>query len=534
MRSRFLSSSRSVVVALILAVGICLPSALAQQAEAAYGGELRIGAIGDIDNMDIVYGPSGIGAGVARRLVFDGLALLNPVTNEYEPRLAESWEILDDGLVWRFHLRQGVMFHNGEELTSDDVKYTFDIARDPAYESPWVSRFAAVADVIAVDKYTVDVILREPVLPPLAFQVWEHNIHPRSAYEADREGFGFAPIGTGPFVPVDWVRGLHMILEANEDYYLGRPFLDRVVLRVIPEPAARLLAFEAGELDLIMDVAVEDVPRLDNTPGLHLFSTAPNNVQFFAFFWNDPLVGGPDNRTVRHAVAHAINEEAVLSLYTGIGAVISKNILPPSTWGYNDGVPTYDYDPERAVELFAEAGWTRDSAGVLRNEAGQPFTIDLLTTPDRLGLLDTAQIIQENLQDVGAAVNIQSYEFTTYFDDMTTGNHQTRVARRNDIRDPDVLRAYFHSGSSLSQNRNAYANEQVDDLLERGLVELDPDAREQLYLEVQAILADDLPSYPMVATPVWLAVRDRFVLPDGMVLSHMADVAHFVRLIHQR
>lgn len=506
----------------------------AQQSEGNFGGELRVGVIGDIDNMDTIYSPTGIGVGTAHRLVYNGLALLNPTTNEYQPRLAESWEILDDGLRWRFHIRQGVLFHNGDELTSDDVKYTFDVARDPQYESPYTARFAPVDDVIAVDRYTLDLVLNRAVLPALATAIWEHYIYPRSVYEADREGFAFAPVGTGPFVPVEWIRGLHMILERNEDYFMGRPYLDRVVLRVMPEPAARLLAFEAGELDLIMDVAFEDVPRLRLEPDFNLFATGPNNVQFFAFFWEDPVVGGPENRTIRHAIAHAINEHATLALYADVGGELSKNILPPSTWAYNDAVPTYDYDPERALDLFAEAGWTRDGAGALRNAAGQQFEINLLTTPDRLGLLDTAQIIQENLQDIGVRVNIQSYEFTTYFSDMTTGNHQTRVARRNDIAEPDLLRTYFHSAAIPAQNRNWYRNDRGDELLLRGLSEPDPDARELLYLEAQQILAEDLPSYPMAATPVWLAARQSFVLPDDLVLSHMVDVTHFIWRFYRR
>lgn len=521
-------------LSLVATILLGLSLTLAQQDEGNFGGTLRVGAIGDIDNLDVIYGPTGIGAGTARRLVFDGLALLNPTTNEYQPRIAESWEILDDGQRWRFHIRQGVVFHNGEPLTSDDVKYTFDVARDPQYESPYTSRFAPVVDVIAVDDYTLDILLDEPVLPALAQDIWQHFIHPRSVYEANREGFGFDPVGTGPFVPVEWIRGLHMILERNEDYFLGRPYLDSVVLRVIPEPAARLLAFEAGELDLIMDIAFEDVPRLRNEPGLHLFATGPNNVQFFAFFWEDPVVGGHENRTLRHAIAHAINEHATLALYSDVGGELSKNILPPSTWGYNDDVPTYDYDPERALELFAEAGWTRDGSGALRNAAGEQLEIDLLTTPDRLGMLDTAQIIQENLQDVGVRVNIQSYEFTTYFNDMTTGNHQTRVARRNDVAEANALRTYFHSSFIPAQNRNWYVNAQVDELLQRGLREQDVEVREQLYHEAQQIMAEDLPSYPMAATPVWLAVRDDFVLPDDLVLSHMVDVTHFIWRVQRR
>lgn len=513
------------VLALAGAVGHL---ALAQGDDGRYGGELRFAVIGDIDNMDAIYAPSGIGVGTAHRLVFDGLALLNPTTGEYQPRLAESWEILDDGMRWRFHLHQGVLFHNGEELTSADVKYTFDVARNPDFESPYISRFASVGDVVAVDRYTVDVVLSSPILPTLAQSVWEHYIHPKSVYEADRAGFADNPVGTGPFIPVEWVRGLQMVLTRNEDYYRGRPYFDRVVLRVMPEPAARLLALEANELDLVMDVAFEDVPRLRRDPNLHLFATGPNNVQLVSFFWEDPLVGGVANKTVRQALAYAIDEGSILALYEDVGGEASKNILPPSTWAYNHNVPTYDFDPERALELFAQEGWTRDASGALRNAAGEQFALSLLTTPDRIGMLDAAQVIQQSLQDIGVAVRIDSFEFTTYFEDMRSGNYQVRVARRNDINDPNLLRTYFHSSTIPAQNRGWYRNDRVDELLEAGLSEQDRDARERLYLEAQEIMADELPSYPIAATPAWLAAQSDIVLPDDMLLSHMVDVTHFV------
>lgn len=525
--------ARRLLLALAFAA-VVGPHAFAQSEDARYGGELRFAVIGDIDNMDAIFAPSGIGVGTAMRLVYNGLALLDPATNEYQPRLAESWEILDGGLRWRFHLRHGVLFHNGEEMTSADVKYTFDVARDPDSGSPYTSRFDDVTDVIAVDPYTLDITLSSPVLPALATSVWEHYIYPKSVYEADQAGFADHPVGTGPFIPVEWERGLQMVLKRNEDYFLGRPYFEKVTLRVMPEPAARILALEAGELDLVMDVAFEDVPRLRADPSLHLFATGPNNIQFISFFWDDPLVGGEANKTIRHALAYAIDEGAVLALYDEVGGAPSKNILPPSIWGYNDDVPTYDYDPERALELFAQEGWKRDADGALRNAAGEQFTLTLLTTPDRLGMLDAAQVIQQSLQDVGIAVHIDSYEFTTYFEDMRTGNYQARVARRNDVNDPDKLRTYFHSTNIPAQNRGWYRNDRVDELLQAGLSEQDTAARKQLYLEAQAILADDLPAYALAATPAWLASRSDIVLPDDMSLSHMVDVTHYVWRMYRK
>lgn len=501
-------------------------------ASAQAGSTLTIAAIAEIANLDAIYAPSSIPAGTAQRLIFDSLARLSPATGEYEPNLAQSWEILDDGARWRFHLTPGVTFHDGSPLTSADVKYTFDVARLPEFESPYQARFDGVVDVIAVDDLTVDVVLAEAVLPTNGVLIWEHYIYPKAVYEADRDAFGFGPIGTGAYKLSSW-NPSEMVLVRHDDYFKGQPAIERVVLRIVPEPAARVLGFEAGELDLIMDVAFEDVPRLRNARGVELFGTNPANVQYLGFNMEDPVVGGEEGRTLRHAIAYATNEQSVLALYADVGGAYTKNMLPPGTWPYNEDVATYDYDPERALELFAEAGWTQDAAGALRNGAGEQLTLSIHTTPDRLGMVDAAQILQENLQDVGVQVNIESYEFTTYFQDIRTLNYQLHLARRNDIVQPDELRTYFHSSNIPSQNRMGYANATMDDLLMRGYSEFDFEAREEIYREVQAILAEDLPAYALAATPVWLGANAGLTFPGGMVLGHMNDVARYIWMVRR-
>lgn len=519
-----------------LALGALAGSvAIAQDDSDNYGGTLRVGVTSELDNLDHIFTPTSIAVGVPQRLIFDGLAVLDRASMQYEPGLAESWEILEDGALWRFELRQDAQFHNGEPVTAHDVKFTMDVARLPEYDSPYQSRFAAVEDVTVIDDHTVEISLHEPVLATLQSDIWEHFIYPRSEYEGNIEGFGLDPVGSGPFRLAEWRRGLDMTLEANEDYFGGRPYLDEVVLTVMPDDQARVLAMDAREIDLDLSVATDDIPRFEANPDLNAFSTEPSNVQFLGFFDEHPQIGGEDNRPVRHAIAHAINEQSVLSLYEAGGGIPTKSMLPPSIWGYNDDLPTYEFDPESAAELFAEAGWTPDDEGVLRDDAGETLSLELLTDSSSPDLMDQAQIIQQNLQDVGVDVTIAPYEFNTYFEYMRSGNFDLRIARRNGIIAADYLYTYFHSSNIPAQNRNWYVNDRLDELLELGRsAGLSDEERLEAYHEAQEILVHDLPSYPMVAVPVWLVSQSDVVWPEDMTLIHTLDVVRHIPNVYLR
>ncbi|MEX2542249.1 MAG: ABC transporter substrate-binding protein, partial [Trueperaceae bacterium] len=523
------------LVVAFLALTMLLPAAFSQGADASYGGTLRIGVTSELDNVDRIFTPTSIAVGVPQRLIFDSLAVLNRATMQYQPRLAESWEIADDGLRWRFNLRRDATFHNGDPVTAEDVKFTMDVARLPEYESPYPARYASVADVVVVDDYTLDMHLNAPVLATLEFDIWEHPIYPKSVYESDVQGFGLDPVGSGPFRLVEWRRGLDMTLEANEDYYGGRPYLDEIVLRVMPDDQARVLAMDAGEIDLDLSVSTDDIPRFRANPDLNAFSTEPSNVQFLGFFDEHPYVGGEENRAVRHAIAHAINEGSILSLYEAAGGVPTKNMLPPAILEYNDDVPTYAFDPDTALSLLEEAGWTQDNEGVLRNDEGEQLSIELLTDSSSPDLLDQAQIIQQNLSDIGVDLEIASFEFNTYFEYMRSGNFDLRIARRNGIIAADYLYTYFHSNNIPVQNRNWYDNPRLDELLETGRsAGISDEERLDAYHEAQEILARDLPSYPMVAVPVWLVSQANVVWPEDMTLIHTLDVIHFIPQVYLR
>ncbi|MBW7884988.1 MAG: ABC transporter substrate-binding protein, partial [Caldilineaceae bacterium] len=252
----------------LLAGAACVPAAAPAETGAApaaptTGGVLRIGLDVDAGTGDPRLARD-TSAFRLRELVFDGLVEVQP---DYSPMpsLALSWENPDD-LTWIFKLRQGVKFHNGDELTAADVKYTFDTILDESFASPSRSFFIPITAVDVIDDYTVQFTLDQPYGPFLSYLTM--GIVPKSVAEADPEGFANSPVGTGPFKFVEWKRGDSITLEANDDYWNGRPKLDGIEIKVVPDNSARVVALEAGDLDLAQSpLSPQDVKRMETTAG---------------------------------------------------------------------------------------------------------------------------------------------------------------------------------------------------------------------------------------------------------------------------
>ncbi len=275
---RVMNNTRRNVVGTILLLAVMVfvtacspaaaPAATAPSGEeaapaAAAGGTLRIGLDVDAGSGDprLMRDTS---AFRLRELVFDGLVEMQP-DYTLAPSLAESWENPDE-LTWIFNLREGVKFHNGDELTAEDVKFTFDTILDEAFASPSRAFFTPIQSIDVVDDYTVQFTLDQPYGPFLSYLTMP--IVPKAVAEADPEAFSNNPIGTGPFKFVEWKRGDSISLAANDDYWNGRPKLDGIELNVVPDNTARVVALESGDLDLVQSpLSPQDVKRMETTEG---------------------------------------------------------------------------------------------------------------------------------------------------------------------------------------------------------------------------------------------------------------------------
>lgn len=415
--------------------------------------------------------------------MFDALIHRDPDGN-LVGRIATAWEPVEE-TTWRFTIREGVTFHNGEPLTAETVKQSIDIYRAP--ESVVASRYRSIESVEVVDERTVDVhtTAPDPFLPN-AFADNGFILPTQYLAEVGVEGFASAPIGSGPYEFDQWVRGDRIIFQANADYWAGVPAIDRVVWRVIPEPAARVAALQAGEVDLIWEIPPIQVALLERDPNIEV-QAIPSPRAVYIGLWADSPVGGGEplrDTRVRQALNYAVNRQAIMqALQRGYGTLISQPIPNSGYNGYNEAIEPYPYDPERARELLAEAGYA------------DGFTIDLLTTARYLSP-EEAQAITADLNAVGVNVRINDVEFGQYITRLVQERSHAPMYALS-IQGTQGIDAYeiysIAIASTGSFNWNKYTNPEIDALVSQMAVEFDPETRAELARQAAQLAHDDPP-----------------------------------------
>lgn len=416
------------------------------------------------------------------QLLFNGLVKKDHAS-QLIPDLAERWET-PTPLTYVFHLRQGVRFHDGTELTADDVKATFDAIRDPTFPSPKQGSFAQIREITVVDRYTVRFDLSEPFAPLLLNLTT--GIVPRAT--ADRLGTEFSahPVGTGPFRFQRWEADARLELRSHPDYFEGLPTLERLVYKILPDPTVRVLELEKGTIDFLQnDIPPDLLPRLESNPRLKVVKAPGTNYAYIGFNLRDPILR---SREVRRALAHAINRPDIIAHVLRGLAMPAEGILPPTHWAYASDVPAYGYDPGRARALLDAAGYPEPGAGVPR------FSLTLKISQNELQKR-IAEALQAQLKAVGIAVTLQSFEWGTFFAQITSGNFQLYTLTWVGVTDPDIFYYIFHHESlpPKGANRGHYIDPDVSTLIERGRRTLDLDGRKGIYRAIQRAVAEDLP-----------------------------------------
>jgi ABC-type transport system substrate-binding protein len=431
--------------------------------------------------------------------VYDCLVLYDLGATTIRPGLAESWDISEDGLTYTFHLRQGVEFHDGDPFNADAVVAWFNSIKEGAPGSQYdATRMVYISDfytnwidaVEKVDDATVNMVLHQPYAPLLAnLAIPKASMISPSALAKGLDALATNPSGTGPFKlarPEDWTRDTQMVLEANPDYWGGAPKVDQLILKVIPEGSSRLQQVETGELDIAWALTPEDVERTRDNPDLVVVEDAGLNTNWVNFNVTlEPFT----SKEVRQALNYAINKEELSEgLYNG-NMVPAGGVLPPVDWAYNPDLKSYPYDPDKATELLATAGY----------DEGNPlsFTFMAYTIPrgynpvgDRL-----ATAIQEYWSEVGVEANIQTAEWTQYRADRGEGKYQCALGGwQGDNGDPDnFLFALLGGPSKGAGNVSFYENPEVDELLNQAVEVSDQEERKKLYQQAEQMMVDDAP-----------------------------------------
>jgi len=412
-------------------------------------------------------------------LLFDPLVTRDAHFN-LQPALAESWEV-PDPLTYIFHLRHGVRFHNGQALTARDVKWTFDSLIAGKIRSAKASTFAPVDRIETPDDYTVIFHLKQP----FASLLWNLSGAAGIVPYGSGEDFNRDPIGSGPFRFVSSQQDRNVIVERNPDYWNSPAKLQRVEFKVIPDATTRALELRKQSADVAINSLVADtVVTLERDRDLSVMEAPGTIYAYLALNLRDPIL--KDVR-VRRAIAYAINVEPIIHYLLRDEARPAYSILPPQHWAYDGDVARYPHDPARARQLLDAAGYAAKN--------GVRFHIAMKTSTEESTRL-LAAVLQQQLREVGIALDIRSFESATFLADVTKGAYQIHSLRWiGGNQDPDIFENLFATASFAPKraNRTFYSNARVDELIREGRSTLDQQKRKAIYDEIQQILAGDLP-----------------------------------------
>lgn len=425
-------------------------------------------------------------------LIFRGLTRFDK-NMDIIPDIADSWEIARNGREIRFHLKQGVKWHDGVELTAEDVVFTYRTVVSPQTATHHSSHFGPVKEVKALDRYTVSVSYSEPY--GSALESWIFGIIPKHILNNDNvhdASFDQAPVGTGPFRLKQWVRGQKLWLESFDGYYDGRPGIKNVFVRIIPDTATQLMELKAGGVD-VMELTPMQYQNEANTGKLASDFIKHRAGSFrYGFLGLNLLDARFRDKMVRQAISHAIDKEAIInSVLMGLGSP-ATGPYPPEVWYYSKNASYFKYDPHKALALLEQAGWKKGTDGILRKD-GSLMSFTILTNYENKEHLKTAQIIQSNLKAIGIRTDIRTLEWQAFRHNVI-GKHdfEAVVLSRAYLWDPDVY-DLWHSSKTKEDDWNflSYKNPEVDLLLERGRQTMARDERRQIYQRVHELLAED-------------------------------------------
>ena len=441
-------------------------------------------------------------AGSVVQQLFDGLVQFDADLNVV-PALATSWSASRDGTTWTFHLRQGVRFHHGREVTAEDVIYSFTRLLDPAVRSPraWLFERVQGAGAFMAGQaerveglqtsapYTLQITLSQPYTPFITvLGMVQAKIVPRDEVERLGAHFGQAPVGTGPFRFGSWVKGQDIILEANAAYFEGRPLLDRLHYRIFPagDHDAIFTAFTNGQLEEA-PVPAHERQRLRSEQRYH-FLRKP--LLATLFLWMNTDTAPLSDVKVRQAINYAINRPAINSTIRQDRFVQAQGILPAGMPGHNPDLPGYDYDLGRAKQLLAAAGYPEGK--------GLPG-LELWSSVASPTAQAEHEAMQRDLQAIGISLALHTTENWQQFNELLGKRPGAlyRYAWFADFPDPDnYLFSLFHSRSA--NNFANYRNPQVDSLLHQAQREIDALKRVQIYRQAEALITADAPTVNLV------------------------------------
>jgi peptide/nickel transport system substrate-binding protein len=417
--------------------------------------------------------------------------------------LAERWEVKKGGKEIIFYLRKNVYWHDGVKFTSKDVKFTYEKLVDPNVRTPYSSDFELIEKCEVIDDYTIKFVYKEPFVP--ALESWGIGIIPEHIFNNPKYDFNThpanrSPIGTGPYKFLKWVTDEKIELVANENYFEGRPYIQKYIFRIIPDQSVQFLELLNESIDSMNLTSEQYYAYSEFFKNYNKFSYPSFSYTYLGFNLKNPLF---KDKKIRQAIAHAINKNEIIN-----GVLLGKGQpatgpFPPQSWAYNPDVKDFEYDLEKAKKLLEECGWFyNNEKKVLQKEVlinGKKQIIDfsftLITNQGNKARQLIAEIIQQQLKKLGIKVDILVLEWSIFINNyIVPRNFDAVILGWSLSRDPDQYSIWHSSQKKPGQyNFVSYENPVVDKLLEQGRKEFNFEKRKKIYQLIHKIIHDDIP-----------------------------------------
>ncbi len=486
---------RLVILVLLLAATVGLPLLTHAQESPRYGGTLIVGAGGDPASLNLAASFSTIDT-LAAAHIYNQLVVSDSELNP-QPDLAESWKISEDGLTYTFNLVKNAVWHDGKPFTSADVKFSLGEVLGKLHPRGSVV-LQVVESIDTPNPHTVVLKLKFPYDPLMKFLGNEGFIIAKHLYENTdilKNPYNVKPVGTGPFVFKEWKRGSHLTLERNPNYFKkGKPYLDRIIVKVVPDASSRMIAFEAKEIDYLyyVNLPTSEVSRFKGRPGFVVSTKGHEDgpsVMLMAF---NVRKAPFDNLKVRQAIAHAIDRQYIEDKADyGLGTPATGPIPSVTRWAYTSNVTRYDFDPGKAERLLDEAGYPRKADGIR-------FKTSVIADRGTFLYAKAAEIIRDQLGKVGIQVDLKLMDRSSMVDaTYIRWDFDLQVHGLGTGPDPAIGVARTYVSTNIKPvafaNCTGYGNKEVDELF--ALAERAPSVkkRAEYYQKVQQVLTRDLP-----------------------------------------
>jgi peptide/nickel transport system substrate-binding protein len=437
--------------------------------------------------------------------IFDGVVAIN-AKMEITPELAESWDVSPDGKTYTFRLRKGVKWHDGQAFSANDVKFTYDSIIDPKQPKTIAKSDYTLVDRIEVaDPLTVRFVLKganASFLSKLAV-----GIAPKHLLEGQdmaTAAFNRKPVGTGPFKVEEWTAGQNVTLAANADYFRGRPKLDRLIWKIIPDSSVLTVQMLNGEVDGGQVNNPKDIANFKAKAGLAIYESAGANTYIGFNNQREPF----SDKRLRQALNYGLDKKAIIDkILEGQGIWSTSEILA-GTWAYNPNVNRYEYDVTKAKALLDEAGWKVGATG-LREKGGQALKFVMLTNAGDKVREEIGLFARQQWRELGVDVDVQFLELNTFINERVLKSNFDCIFLSSSVNvDPDFLsRRWSSSALTIGNNFLRWSDPRVDKLLDQGIAVSAQADRKPIYDEIQRIIADESPTVPIYYPKVQWVIK---------------------------